>query len=120
MPPRSTRRKQAKTGDGRVAVEIIIDGESYMFDTSVITHRHELALWNQARLTYAEVFQALGNDKPGLFLLAGLVFLAQISHGDQVRYDDVAESITVSSEIDVKILDDTDAETEAPEVPAAD
>lgn len=120
MPPRSTRRKQAKTGDGRVAVKISVDGESYLFDTSVITHRHELALWNQARLTYAEVFTALNNEKPAMFMLAALVFLAQISAGEKVAYDDVAEAITYSSEIDIEILDDTDAETEAPEVPAAD
>lgn len=118
MPPRTARRNQKKTGDGRVAVKITVDGEEYLFDTAEITHRHELALWNQARLTYAEIFTALGNEKPAMFLLAGLVFLAQISHDEQVRYDDVAAAITMSSEIDVEILDDPEAE--APEVPAAD
>jgi hypothetical protein len=98
---------------------------AYRFDSSEITHRHELALWQQSRLTMAEVFQALGSDKPALFMLAAIVFLARHSEGDTlVTFDQVAEAITYESTIEVDIVDDDDVDAidaaAAPKAPADD
>lgn len=125
MPPRATRRTQKRTNEHRVRIDIKIDGVSYRFDTSDITHRHELALWQQARLTMAEVFNALGSDKPALFMLAAIVFLARQADGETgVTFDQIAEAITYDSTIAVDIIDgDDDKAIEAdatPKAPAGD
>lgn len=109
MPTRPNRRAQKRTNENRVRIDIDIDGITYRFDTSDITHRHELALWQQARLTMAEVFNALGSDKPALFMLAAIVFLARAAEGDDVTFDAIAEAITLDSTIDVRIIDDAEA-----------
>jgi len=112
MPSRPARRAQKKTGDNRVRIDIKVDGQTYRFDTADITHRHELALWQQARLTYVEVFNALGSDKPALFMVAALVFLARLGEGDDsgVTFDAIAEALSMDSDIDVQILGDDDDE----------
>jgi hypothetical protein len=110
MPPRAQRRRQQRTGEDRAQVRLTIDGEEYLFDTAQVSHRHELALWQQARLTMLECFKALGDEKPALFLIAAIVYLARVSNGEKVTYDEVAEALTLSSDIDVHIVGDDDEE----------
>jgi hypothetical protein len=122
MPPRAERRKQ-KSDSNAAVMDLTIDGQTYRFDSSEITHRHELALWNQARLTMAEVFIALGQEKPAGFMVAALVFLSRVAEGDKVTFDEVAEAISLTeSDIDVKIIsgaEDDEPEDGRPEALAA-
>jgi hypothetical protein len=102
-------------------MDITIDGVTYHFDTAAITHRHEMVLWQQARLTLAECLEALGGGKPALFMLAALVLLARLAEGDDAAtFDEIAEAINMGSDIDVAIITDDEVVAGAPEDPAAD
>lgn len=123
MPPRSARRAQKKAGAG-VGLDITVDGQVYRYDPSDVTWRQELELFNATKLTRTDIFKAFANQSFAPVLVAGLVFLARRSAGDKVSFDEVAEAISYSSEIDVEILGDgVDEPIEAaalPEGQAAD
>lgn len=107
MANRANRRSQKKSNDATV-IEITVDGEKYLFDTSTITYPVELELFNATKLTMTAIFSAIEDENIAPFMIAGLVFLSRRSTGEKVRFSAIAEAIDYESEIEVRIIGDSD------------
>ncbi len=123
MPARS-RNKIKKKSESTGGLDIIVDGETYRYDPDLISWEQELELFQATRLSRTDIFAAFATNTWAPVLIAGIVFLARRSNGERVTFKQVADAIDYTSEIDVKILgqsDDDVIDVEAlPEGPAAD
>lgn len=117
MPNREQRRAAAKNNDDQ-SIIITVDAVKYRFDPGQMTSAIERELWTQAGLTEAGILGAFQRREFAPFMIAGLVFLARRSRGDQITYDEIEGSISYNSEIELDFGDSD--EDEAPEVSAAD
>ena len=115
MPPREVRRSGAASD---ISMTIIVDGVKYPFDLSNITARMELDLYQQSGgLRLTKVMEELADGATG-FHVAAMVFLARLSEGDDVTFDDVATHMGLASDIEVNVNDE-DTETEDADRPEA-
>jgi len=120
MPNRSTRRAPKKDGDD-IALEVTVDGEKYVFRPAEVTTAEDRQLTIQTGgLSLAMLSDALNTGTASLFHVAAIVFLCRIHEGDLVRYQQIEETITLQSDVNMRVLDGSDESVDLPEAPAAD
>ena len=109
-PPKKTADSDAASG----AISLKVDGVTYTVDIGELDHRAELALFRQSGLTVGELMSAMSSGAAAPFMIAALVFLGRLQHGDDVTFDAVAGAINYRSEVEIVTGDDS------PKGPAAD
>lgn len=116
MPPQDYTR--GRTDDDAPVLEFVVEGVKYRLDASQVTSRMELKLAKQSDGMLRGLGQIMKDMEvsPASYLVAGLVYLARLVDGDDITFDEVADSVTVVSGIEVV---ETEADAD-PEAPAAD
>lgn len=116
MPPPQPRKKRgpgsAADPDEGLGLVVWVDGLEYRLAIDGLTHRHELALWHETKLTVRDL---LTTTHWPPFMVAAVVYLARLQRGDAVSYDEVAAAITRESEFGkpASAADDEDLAPEA-------
>jgi hypothetical protein len=106
MPPVDPKKSDAV----ELSMTMVVDGVSYRFNLADISAKMELALYQQSGLILTKVVQEVA-ESPAGFHIAALVFLARLSRGDDVTFDEVADAMGLASEIEL-VLDDADADSD--------
>jgi hypothetical protein len=109
MPPVNPKQKSAND----FTMTLMVDGNRYPFSMSDISARMELELYRQSGLVLTKVIQEV-SESPAGFHIAALVFLARISRGDEITFDEVADSMGLASEIEVMVEDELADEVDTP------
>lgn len=101
MPPPTSKARQRAAGQSEPDITIRVDGVTYAIRSDDLTARDARDLRKQTGMSFRAVMEAATED-PDIDIMAALVFLARRQDGDRkVTFDEIAEAITYSSEMEV-------------------